>query len=882
MRPEPTSRDFTFDVDLDGKHKATVVMVFASNEGMDDQAKIKYTTNMEAIITDAEEQFERIFLVNTAAGTWAKEPEQTDETSRRLIVRSGIAKVKVLQGKGRVTKEAYFEVVRDTIVKLLAASNFTLESFGSVDGDELFLKIGLDTENKILPRLADRYLYAMPFKNAAYKDMPSKVGEKISGAPPAPPTNDLGAAPAYEIYKDESEQGDADKKLGFDEFQPIDKIRLASHRVSSLMSINELRKQKVITKFFVATSEADLGKFDSWVGKTPGELFWLCINPFKFCINPFEFCCPSAKLCCPSAQDSALVNDDIRNFFGEEIAFFFIFYEYLIKMMIPLGVVGFFVQIIQYEGFNIDYDTENTAKRYFGYAIVFWASYMQVNFNKTASAYVQRWGTKAQTIELEEDCEGYDEKMSASKTTCLDVVGTFLMILYCFVFTAAFYVGMAYAKKDQEPIVTSILIKLFSFAWGKLAKKLVDRQNHQKPQHVADALAFNLSVVKLFLYMFPFVRLAFLKNLKSKVCGESLKDVADTVFGKHGWPTGVDQDNYLQWYPEYTFEIGKPAFNFTHHHKGAVEDEFDILQTFSRMVQKAMEADTRGTGAKVCAWGCYPTKCDLDPDGTGTASCLTDCYGTVQSSLDTLFFIHVATTILFILIAKVNTVIAIREESKGKATTTLQVQAKKYDTSRYEYMEWGGSYVEDMLEVILGLAIIVCFGVFEPILVVYAIFINTIEYRLLAYRMVRITHRPFPRLVKGIQSWNKVMDTIGCLSAFINAGLMVFFNRGPMRRKCPEDKLILFIVYVLIFTMLRLTLETLYPKETADVVAADLRNGMFREMVHARQRIHKRKAQEFVDLVDGKDIFGKGRKTEMQDPKNYIVHYPKAEVAASP
>jgi len=222
--------------------------------------------------------------------------------------------------------------------------------------------------------------------------------------------------------------------------------------------------------------------------------------------------------------------------------------------------------------------------------------------------------------------------------------------------------------------------------------------------------------------------------------------------------------------------------------------------------------------------------------------------------------------LFFILVAKLFTWWRIRSETaqvsslciptaKKVQYTHLQIQAKSFDEAKYGYKEWGGSSVEDTLEVVLGFAIIACFGFFDPWLLPVAIFVNTIEYYCIAFRMVEITHRPHPSAHWGDRAWGKVLDIIGFTSAFINAGIMVYVVRGPMRRQPSDEKLMLFFIYVLGFLILRFTLQVFYPVEPPDVLQCDMANGYFIERLFQRMRLHTREAAELLNCVDQKDFF---------------------------
>merc|ERR1712007_9997 len=256
-------------------------------------------------------------------------------------------------------------------------------------------------------------------------------------------------------------------------------------------------------------------------------------------------------------------------------------------------------------------------------------------------------------------------------------------------------------------------------------------------------------------------------------------------------------------------------------------------------------------GNLTCMYGCVPFKCHLDtwPNGTamGSASCLTECYYTLQSALRLLYFTHAGTTMLFVFIPIIRTCIAARYEMfrarqqkeeqfcadvspdasysslsqsscrSNWAYSFLQFQAKCHSQAEYRYLQWGGSYVEDLLEVIVGFALLTCFGIIHPPLIIFGFVAQVVEYRLLAYRMTNVTCRPFPVGSEGIGMWSRVIDVVGVLACLTNAALAVFVMR-PMTRMQWKHKVIGFFVIQNILLMARFLIPVLIPDQASDVM----------------------------------------------------------------
>lgn len=301
-----------------------------------------------------------------------------------------------------------------------------------------------------------------------------------------------------------------------------------------------------------------------------------------------------------------------------------------------------------------------------------------------------------------------------------------------------------------------------------------------------------LGLVKLFLYLSPFLRTAFVVNWSQMECGVTLKQAADKAFA-NGWPTGVNASKYQEWLPEYVVPINR------------------------KLHRKILGVDET---AKECIWGCKPTSCVLDRNKK-TAGCRTDCFFTLRESLDMLYISHVAFSVVFTLIAVVLARCKARSEERrsthqGEEYTFLQFQAKCDEVARYEYASWGGSYVEDFLEVVLGFAMVACFGIMRPLLAFFALLAAIIEHRLLAYRMTHVTSRPYPTSSQGIEMWQRIISAIVVLSVIVNSGLAVFLL-PPFDRWKPKSKVTMFLGYGYAMLFFRFFVQSLFPKRPADV-----------------------------------------------------------------
>jgi len=168
-----------------------------------------------------------------------------------------------------------------------------------------------------------------------------------------------------------------------------------------------------------------------------------------------------------------------------------------------------------------------------------------------------------------------------------------------------------------------------------------------------------------------------------------------------------------------------------------------------------------------------------------------------------------------------------RAQGYGKQYSFLQLQAKCCKHAPYEYYSWGGSAVEDFLELAVGFALLTCFGLVLPAMSFFALLSHVVEYRLLAYRMTNVTCRPFPYGAEGIGSWQKVFELISIAAIIINVGLAVFVQY-PMRDWEPVYQFFAFIVLEHVMLLLRAAMASMIRDDPEDVTRIDDFNTHFK------------------------------------------------------
>jgi len=204
--------------------------------------------------------------------------------------------------------------------------------------------------------------------------------------------------------------------------------------------------------------------------------------------------------------------------------------------------------------------------------------------------------------------------------------------------------------------------------------------------------------------------------------------------------------------------------------------------------------------------------------------CVTNCHADLEYQILTQFVLHLASSMLFTIVPLILTLRAIRQEvaaaqqqniDKGRKPaeySDLEVQAKCQTNATYEYAGWGGSYVEDFLELMLGFAYISIFAMVRPVMILIAAIAQLVEYGLIVLRMRLVTGRPYPEAAVDIGKWTLVIVMVGTVAVFFNGYIAAFVIRPAPCRTLPA-RLLLFLIFGSISLVGRTILRNLLASE---------------------------------------------------------------------
>jgi hypothetical protein len=716
---------------------------------------------------------------------------------------------------------------RDIMETIEKSPHLAYSEFISIDADVAFVlvrpKHGAVSERN----LAGKFEYALPFNEKAYRKQRCPVDPDKNTK--TMPYLDNKPFPAHHTYND-------DLKDDLEPPSEIDGIRFIMQELYSMFNLSAVQELGVVTKIFPAANWAEMDRVWMAMGLLPRQT----------------------------------ESHEMRSYFGEEVAFFFNFHAFYIRMLLYLLPLALVVAVAQAPSMNLSFDVQNYCKVGLGVVLVVWAVLLKQYFQYEINQERHRWGMDQNAnIEMnalrasleKEQPRSVSVRHMSNMAWFWPTFGNVVMVIYMLVFVVVILqeaLQIADTKIRSYSFTATTFI--FSYIWGSklapLLTKLEVKEGKAKLRLYNNVLSRKLAIVKLFLFLFPLFNIAILAPVTRRVCsnnGDSHSEMVDSLAQKY-------------------FNMSGPrAFTLLGDDVDHTHDQFRAYLNHNMITSHGMYGKmlsglsaikfSRPLGHGVCVKGCPPVQCDLtDGPGRLKISCLTSCYFELQTSLRSLFFSHLLCSILFSVIGVVLVHFRAKNEmdNKGKKKddspkiqggweprgqrrqfySFLQFQEKQYDEANYEYLSWGGSYTEDFLEVILNFAVLICFGVINPFLAILSLIFQILENRVLVLRMIFITCRPYPTISDGIGAWGDLLDFIVQIALFLNGALVVLMMRGPWEYWSGIYKFALFSCWVMAGTVVGVMARTLLPAYSPDFIKKNDENQLMKGGVAAQR--HKR------------------------------------------
>lgn len=332
----------------------------------------------------------------------------------------------------------------------------------------------------------------------------------------------------------------------FEDFSSADIVKMVRLRIGTLFSFSKMFQQQMVVSHFPVHLYKDLAEINTHPNWRMDArcLFWP-----------------------PSHDDAGPYMDDhcdkIRNYFGEEVAFFCAFgIDYLRELLIP-GFFGGLMFVLQLQTPLSGMQTLRKCEIIFSMFVTAWAVMFYKKCIKHERRKSVRWGMRGSNLNSDvlpsyrEDLEG-SLRVRLSQIAGAVVVLLFFVAIVVQIFTCESLrrkiiqhpgdylevaepvleqefvyetVYMAQGRNQTDPpsrrvvkrwisytggkvgaFLITLQIKVFDFVWSIVARKICAYENHRTMQQLQDSLIWKLFTVKLFNLMYPYMYIAFIKE----------------------------------------------------------------------------------------------------------------------------------------------------------------------------------------------------------------------------------------------------------------------------------------------------------------------------------------------------------------------------------
>lgn len=666
------NKELDFDVEIDDENYDAVIILKNPFEDTGLGLVSGYSGTLEA--KKAIKYYKRIFQIDG----------DEDIQDRLTEFLAGEAKDSAEQQEVSFQKFAEI-VVTDVISALEKDCMMEIFPFYSRDRDEIYVKIRISEKNyKIQADLDDYYLQ---FKKEPSDTEPFQVISPFAPYEMEKPKRFVFFGKAPNDYYQQYDDFDTATESG-SLFQYKDKVRLLYSNICTNLDIGLLTSLGILHQYLPFHREQQLQNL---------TVIW---GTFK---HPF------------TRQNLPL----IRSYFGEKIAMYFGWLEFLMQWMLIPGLVGLVLGVLDLvlDNTNDDEDEYSGGEIiaiFTAFSLPFFAVFYEQMWIRQENKYAWRWGTsKLHEVEdqrpefkgvYEKDkITGKHKKMRQSsewykvkKTLSLSVALLFVMLVLTTVI-ALFLYRATLSKAGSGPTIVGIInalqIKVFNFLYKYVAVWMNNKENYEFPSQYNDGLT-----VKLFLFQFV----------------NSYTSLYYIAFAK-GTIEGCSDDNCI----------------------------------FELKVQLA-------------------------------------------SIFITNFCLNALELLTPILINKLKTYCEQKKLKKLNASGQTYRTRLSYSEAQGKLSVYG-TPINDYMEVVISLGYVVIFSASFPITATLFLLLLFVELRVDAFKLTRLTQRPFPYYTNTIGVWLYIVKFLVVISTMTNIGLIIF-TTNVFELDSTHSKWLLFII----------------------------------------------------------------------------------------
>ena len=307
--------------------------------------------------------------------------------------------------------------------------------------------------------------------------------------------------------------GDEICECGCSKYRGVDKLRLIYDSIDTLVKMNYLRQEKILNYILIKRNYIDYGD--------------------KLSIKNIVF--KSWNIFNTGTQMDYLFT--IRNFYNEEIAYYFLWLTSLVKWLIIPAILGIIVNYSNKIMINPDGTHNHTILLLLSAFLALWGTAFLNYWDQKEKIFNYIWGTESfQRSEPDSEAfvpDGYVTLVfnrqfpyvSATKTICKQLISYIVLFFMLAVIVIGVYViflvKVILIKKYPEQqtyigilsaLENTVLIAIMSNLYNIIANKLNDWQNYRKDFQRMNALAVKFILYDLINNFYPLFYIAYIKK----------------------------------------------------------------------------------------------------------------------------------------------------------------------------------------------------------------------------------------------------------------------------------------------------------------------------------------------------------------------------------
>jgi len=323
----------------------------------------------------------------------------------------------------------------------------------------------------------------------------------------------------------------------FQDFREVDLIRMIKRRIQEFCSLSELLGSGVVTKMYPVHHYEQKKKFDSKWSKL--------------------------TLCSWLTYPGSTEIDDVRDYFGEEVAFFFHWMSFYTRWMMIPGLIGF---PLFFRRFFLPLDQQRYLQIAFCLMMIMWSALFTSYYTQRSGLKITQWGMQNYDQVAAVRKEFNKKKRGGPTEAIQNAVHWILAVIFMIETVAAvaainrFRIAASALEEDEmimglsAPLAVkagkymiTANIKFVDICWAALSPKLTEHENWRTDQQLKNAMVQKLFCVKFVVYYYPFYYIAFLKEHIEgceeggpRGCLPMLVENLMIFFGTHVFTTAVN------------------------------------------------------------------------------------------------------------------------------------------------------------------------------------------------------------------------------------------------------------------------------------------------------------------------------------------------------